>query len=67
MEEIKKCMRQTKTILKQDVGVMDTNGLVIASTDPENEGRTDSSARAVRVRGDIFCATADRTYMKVSI
>ena len=67
MEEIKKCMRQTKTILKQDVGVMDTNGLVIASTDPENEGRTDSSARAVMMSDDIFSGTADRTYMKVAI
>ena len=67
MEEIKKCMRQTKTILKQDVGVMDTNGLVIASTDPENEGKTDSSARAVMMSDDIFSGTADRTYMKVAI
>ncbi|SEW36674.1 transcriptional regulator, CdaR family [Ruminococcaceae bacterium KH2T8] len=67
MEEIKKCMRQTKMILKQDVGVMDTNGLVIASTDPENEGKTDSSARAVMMSDDIFSGTADRTYMKVAI
>lgn len=67
MEEIKKCMRQTKTIISQTVGVMDTTGYVIASTDPENEGATDPSARAVMMSEDIFSSTAEKTYMKIAV
>lgn len=67
MEEIKKCMRQAKTILKQNVGVMDTNGLVIASTDPDIEGTTDSTARAVMMSDDLFSGTADKTYLKIAV
>ena len=65
MEEIKKCMRQAKSILSQNVGVMDTNGLIIASTDPEVEGSNDSSVRAVLMSDDAFSGTAGRTYMKI--
>ncbi len=67
MEEIKKCMRQAKTILKQSVGVMDTTGLVIAATEPEIEGTVDSSARAVMMSDDVFSSTAEKTYMKIAI
>ena len=67
MEEIKKCMRQAKTILAQNVGVMDTNGLIIASTDPKVEGSNDSSVRAVLMSDDAFSSTAGRTYMKIAI
>ena len=67
MEEIKKCMRQAKTILKQNVGVMDTNGIIIASTNSDNEGSTDSTARAVMMSEDVFSGTAERTYMKIAI
>lgn len=67
MEEIKKCMRQTRLILKQNVGVMDTTGLIIASTSADNEGSTDSTARAVMMSDDLFSSTAERTYMKILI
>lgn len=67
MEEIKKCMRQAKTILSQDVGVMDVSGLIIASTDPTLEGTVDSSVRAVMMSDDAFSGTAGKTYMKIAI
>ena len=67
MEEIKKCMRQAKTIISQTVGVMDTNGFIIASTDTDQEGTTDPSARAVMMSDDIFSGTSEKTYMKIAI
>ncbi len=67
MEEIRKCMRQARSILKQQVGVMDTAGLIIAATDPELEGTTDPSARAVMISDDLFAGTADKTYMKIAV
>lgn len=67
MEELKKCMRQAKNIIKQNLGVMDTNGLVIAATDPGIEGAVDSTARAVMMSDDIFSGTADKTYMKIAV
>lgn len=67
MEEIKKCMRQAKMILSQAVGVMDTSGLIIASTDVELEGTVDSSARAVMMSEDVFAGTAGKTYMKLAV
>ncbi|MBR6879873.1 MAG: helix-turn-helix domain-containing protein [Clostridiales bacterium] len=67
MEEIKKCIRQAKTILKQDVGVMDTSGQIIAATNAELEGTTDSTARAVMMSDDLFSGTAEKTYMKVAV
>lgn len=67
MEEIKKCMRQAKTIISQTVGVMDTNGFIIASTDTDQEGATDPSARAVMMSDDIFSGTSEKTYMKIAI
>ncbi|MBQ2067178.1 MAG: helix-turn-helix domain-containing protein [Clostridiales bacterium] len=67
MEEIKKCMRQVKTILPVDCGVLDTSGVILAATDDSLEGETDPSFRAVMSGGDIFASTADRTYLKVNI
>lgn len=67
MEEIKKCMRQAKTILKQNVGVMDTTGLIIASTNSDLEGTTDSTARAVMMSDDVFSSTSEKTYLKIAI
>lgn len=67
MEEIKKCMRQAKTILSQSVGVMDTTGLIVAATNEELEGTIDSSSRAVMLSDDIFAGTAGKTYMKIAI
>ena len=60
MEEIKKCIRQAKTILKQDVGVMDTSGQIIAATNAELEGTTDSTARAVMMSDDLFSGRLKR-------
>lgn len=67
MEEIKKLMRQAKTILPKSAGVMDLSGTIIAATDPEMEDKVDSSIRAVMSSNDIFASTVDRTYMKVAI
>ncbi|MCR5593815.1 MAG: helix-turn-helix domain-containing protein [Saccharofermentans sp.] len=67
MEEIKKCIRVAAPILKAEAGVMDTNGLIIASTNPDMEGQTDSASRAVMVSEDQFSSTSDKTYMKISL
>ena len=67
MEEIKKCMRQAKLILPKNVGVMDTNGLIVAATNEEIDGTTDSSARAVMLSEDMFSSTSGKTYMKIAI
>ena len=67
MEEIKKLMRNAKAILEQNAGVMDLTGNIIAATEPEIEGTTDSSIRAVMTSNDVFASTADKTYMKVAI
>lgn len=67
MEEMKKCMRRARGILKAQVGVMDISGLIVASTNPELEGTIDSSARAVMISEDQFAGTADKTYMKIAI
>lgn len=67
MEEMKKCMRQAKNILSQEVGIMDTNGLIIAAMDQSLEGTIDSSARAVMISNDVFSSTSGKTYMKVPI
>ena len=67
MEEIKKCMRQARSDTQDRSGVMDTNGLIIASTDPDIEGQTDSAARAVMISDDMFSCTSDKTYMKIAV
>ena len=67
MEEIKKCMRQVKTIIPSQCGVMDTTGKILASTDETGEDQTDPSFRAVMSSDNLFASTADRTYLKVFI
>ena len=67
MEEIKKCMRQVKTIIPSGCGVMDTTGKILAATDEANEDQTDPSFRAVMSSDNLFASTADRTYLKVFI
>lgn len=65
MEEIRKCMHQASAILNVEAGVMDTNGLIIASTDAKKEGDTDSASRAVMLSEDTFSLTSDKIYMKI--
>ena len=67
MEEIKKCMRQVKTIMSAQCGVLDTTGRILASTVEDNENEVDPSFRAVMSGDDLFVSTADRTYHKVFI
>lgn len=67
MEEIKKCMRQVKTIMSFDCGVLDTSGRILASTNESLEDEIDPSFRAVMSSNDIFASTADKTYLKVNI
>ena len=67
MEEIKKCMRQVKTIIPSGCGVMDTTGRILAATDEGSEDQTDPSFRAVMSSDNLFASTADRTYLKVFI
>ena len=67
MEEIKKCMRQVKTIIPSGCGVMDTTGKILAATDEGSEDQTDPSFRAVMSSDNLFASTADRTYLKVFI
>lgn len=67
MEELKKCMKQAKTILPYDAGVLDSSGNILASTSDEAEGEVDPSFRAVMLSNDDFALTADKTYMKVYI
>ena len=67
MEEIKKCIRTASSILKDEAGVMDTDGLIIASTNQEMENSTDSATRAVMLSEDLYSSTSDRTYMKIKL
>ncbi len=67
MEEIKKCIKQAASILNAEAGVMDTNGLIVASTVPESEGQTDSACRAVMLSDDKYSLTSDRSYMKIIV
>ena len=65
MEEIKKCIKQAASILKTEAGVMDTSGVIIASTNPDMEGQQDSASRAVMLSEDQFSSTSDKSYMKI--
>ena len=67
MEEIKKCMRQVKTIISANCGVIDTAGKILAATNEIGEEETDPSFRAVVSSDNLFASTADRTYLKVFI
>ncbi len=67
MEEIKKCMRQVKSIMSASCGVLDTSGRILASTNEDDENEIDPSFRAVMSGDDLFASTADRTYHKVFI
>ena len=67
MEEIKKCMRQVKTIISVNCGVIDTAGKILAATNEIGEEETDPSFRAVVSSDNLFASTADRTYLKVFI
>ena len=67
MEEIKKCMRQVKTIIPANCGVIDTAGKILAATNEIGEEETDPSFRAVISSDNLFASTADRTYLKVFI
>ena len=67
MEEIKKCIKLASSILKTEAGVMDTSGSIIASTNPESEGQSDSASRAVMLSEDQFSSTSDKSYMKITI
>ena len=61
MEEIKKCIKLASSILKTEAGVMDTSGSIIASTNPESEGQSDSASRAVMLSEDQFSSTSDKS------
>ena len=67
MEEIKKCMRQVKTIISVNCGVIDTAGKILAATNEIGEEEIDPSFRAVVSSDNLFASTADRTYLKVFI
>ena len=67
MEEIKKCIKLASSILKTEAGVMDTNGSIIASTNPDMEGQSDSASRAVMLGEDQFSSTSDKSYMKIIV
>ena len=64
MEEIKKCMRQVKTIIPANCGVIDTAGKILAATNEIGEEETDPSFRAVISSDNLFASTADRTRRK---
>ena len=59
MEEIKKCMRQVKTIISVNCGVIDTAGKILAATNEIGEEETDPSFRAVVSSDNLFASTAD--------
>ena len=65
MDEIKKCIRDVEQIIDQTVGIIDTNGIVIASTDSDLEGTEDSSVRAVLLADEDIASTAGKTYIKI--
>ena len=67
MEEIKKCMRQVKTIISANCGVIDTAGKILAATNEIGDEEIDPSFRAVVSSDNLFASTADRTYLKVFI
>ncbi len=67
MEEIKKCIAKAANFLDRTAGVLDTNGIVIAATDPRMDGEEDSSVRAILLSDDPISITSDRTYMKIAV
>ena len=58
MEEIKKCMRQVKTIISVNCGVIDTAGKILAATNEIGEEEIDPSFRAVVSSDNLFASTA---------
>lgn len=63
MEEIKRCMLDIKHIMDHTVGVIDANGIIIASTDSALEGSEDLSIRAVQKSQDAVSFNSERTYL----
>ncbi len=67
MEEIKKCIREAARFLDRTAGVLDPDGIILASTNEELEGSEDSSARAVMLSEETTAVTYGRTYMKLPV
>jgi carbohydrate diacid regulator len=65
MEELKKYMQEAAAFMDRTAGVLDHEGLVLASTDVELEGTEDSVAKAVLASDKHIVFSGDRAYMKI--
>ena len=66
MEELKKCMREAAAILDKVSGVVNTDGMILACTDEQQEGREDSQAQSVFQSDEQSVTAAGRIYQKLN-
>ena len=65
MEELKKYMQEAASFMDRTAGVLNEEGLVLASTDSQLENTEDSAAQAVLASDEHIVFSGDRAYIKI--
>ncbi len=66
MEELKRCMREAASILDKVSGVINAEGMILACTDEQQEGREEAAAATVFAADEQSVVSAGRIYQKLN-